>query len=86
MAKVKTSPIADNEHVKEFMAILRENNVPSSQDFLAMLKQIGTMEKQLESAVKELAAMRRGAGAKSSNSDSSAKNHHRHAGASIESA
>ena len=58
MAKVKTSPIAENEHVKEFMAILRENSIPSSQDFLAMLKQVGTMEKQLEAAVKELAAMR----------------------------
>ena len=59
MAKTKNPPIAENEDVKEFLAILQENNAPSAKDFLAVLGQIGTMEKQLEAAVKELSAMRR---------------------------
>lgn len=60
MAKSKTTaePIMDNEHVKELLAILRENNSPSAKDFLALLKQVGQMERQLDAAVKELAAMR----------------------------
>lgn len=60
MARRKTvaTPILENEHVKELLAILRENNVPSTQDFLAVLNQVGAMEKQLDAAVKELAAMR----------------------------
>jgi len=59
MAKAKAPPIADNEHVKELLAILRENNAPSTKDFLAVLAQVGAMEKQLDAAVNELAAMRR---------------------------
>jgi len=61
MAKTKTTaePILENEHVKELLAILRENNAPSTQDFLAVLNQVVAMEKQLDAAVKELVAMRR---------------------------
>lgn len=60
MGKSKTpaEPIMENEHVKELLAILREKNAPSAKDFLAVLNQVGAMEKQLDSAVKELAAMR----------------------------
>ena len=60
MAKNKTAaePIIDNEYVKELLAILRENNAPSTKDFLAVLQQVGTMEKQLDAAVKELSIMR----------------------------
>lgn len=60
MAKGKTTaePIIDNEHVKELLAVLREHNSPSTKDFLAVLNQVGAMEKQLDAAVKELAAMR----------------------------
>lgn len=60
MAKTKTTaePILENEHVKELLAILRENNSPSTKDFLSVLNQVGAMEKQLDAAVKELAAMR----------------------------
>ena len=60
MAKGKTTaePIMGNEHVKELLAVLREHNSPSEKDFLAVLNQVGAMEKQLEAAVKELAAMR----------------------------
>lgn len=60
MAKTKTTaePILENEHVKEFLAVLRENNSPSTKDFLSVLNQVGAMEKQLDAAVNELAAMR----------------------------
>lgn len=58
-SKTATAPIQENEHVKELLAILRENNAPSTQDFLAILNQVGAMEKQLDAAIKELAAMRR---------------------------
>lgn len=57
-SKTATAPILENEHVQELLAILRENNVPSTQDFLAVLNQVGAMEKQLDAAVKELSAMR----------------------------
>lgn len=60
MAKTKTNtePIMDNEHVKELLAILTENNSPSTKDFISVLNQVGAIEKQLETAVKELATMR----------------------------
>lgn len=60
MAKTKTTtePILENEHVKELLAVLRENNSPSTKDFLAVLNQVGAMEKQLDAAIKELSAMR----------------------------
>lgn len=51
-------PIAENEYVKELLAILRENNAPSTKDFLVVLQQVSAMERQLDTAVKELAAMR----------------------------
>lgn len=51
-------PIAENEYVKELLAILRENNAPSAKDFLVVLQQVSAMERQLDTAVKELAAMR----------------------------
>ena len=60
MAKIKAiaEPILENEHVKELLAVLLENNFPSTKDFLAVLNQVSAMEKQLDAAVKELAAMR----------------------------
>lgn len=60
MEKTKpiTEPILQNEDVKELLAILRDNNAPSANDFLAVLQQVGQMEKQLDSAIQELAAMR----------------------------
>ncbi len=56
--KAKDPPIMENEFVKELLSVLRENNASSMQDFLAVLQQVGTMEKQLDAAVNELAAMR----------------------------
>ena len=59
MAKPKATPIVENEHVKELLAIMRENNEPTMRDLLAVLNQVGAMERQLDAAVNELAAMRR---------------------------
>lgn len=57
-SKTATAPIQENEYVKELLAILKENNSPSTKDFVAVLNQVGAMEKQFAAAVKELAAMR----------------------------
>jgi len=59
MAKSKTAPVMENEHVKELLGIMVENNIPSHKDLLAVLNQVGAMERQLDAAVTELAAMRR---------------------------
>lgn len=58
-SKTATAPVLENEHVQELLATLRENNAPTTQDFLAVINQIGAMERQLDAAVQELAAMRR---------------------------
>lgn len=52
-------PLLENEHVKELLAILEANNAPDRKNFFAVLNQVGAMERQLDAAVKELAAMRR---------------------------
>jgi len=57
-AKASAEPIIDNQHVKELVQILRDNKSPSMGDFMNILKQVTTMERQLNSAVDELAAMR----------------------------
>jgi len=53
-----SKPIAENEHMQELYNILKDNNSPGLGDFLSIVRQIGAMEKHLESAVTELAAMR----------------------------
>ena len=53
-----SKPIAENEHVQELYNILKDNNSPALNDFLSIVKQIGAMEANLQSAVTELAAMR----------------------------
>jgi len=49
----------ENEHVKELMGILQKNKAPATKQFKAILTHVVAMEKQLETAVTELAAMRR---------------------------
>lgn len=53
------APLAGNRDVTELLSILREQSSPSLADFQKLLEQVGTMEQQLEAAVRELAAMRR---------------------------
>ena len=57
--KTSPEPIMDNQQVKELMQILRDNKSPSMDDFMNVLKQVTAMERQLSSAVGELAAMRK---------------------------
>ena len=45
--------------MRELMALMAAHNAPGQQDISAMLQQIAGMEKQLNSAVTELAVMRR---------------------------
>ena len=54
----QSAPLLENEHVKELLAILKENSV-SSKDFLDVIGYVGAMERQLDAAVGELSAMRR---------------------------
>lgn len=54
----QSAPLLENEHVKELLAILKENSV-SSKDFLDVIGYVGAMERQLDAAVGELSAMLR---------------------------
>jgi len=51
-------PVMENEHVKELLGIMEANNLSTMKDMLDILNQVGAMEKQLDAAVTELAAMR----------------------------
>lgn len=51
-------PIAENEHVKEFLAVLQANPIPGSQEFLEMIGHVGALEQRLAEAVDELKTMR----------------------------
>ncbi|WP_375105234.1 DUF6674 family protein [Paenibacillus sp. RS8] len=53
-----SAPILKDNQVKELLTILRDNNLPSTADFLTVLNQMSAMERQLDAAVKELAAVR----------------------------
>jgi hypothetical protein len=49
----------DNQHVKELLALMQSNNAPSMRDFVTMLNQVTAMERQLNNATRELAAMQK---------------------------
>ncbi len=51
-------PIADNEQVKELLAILKENNSPSYKEFSQLIGQVSEMEQHLSEALNELKVMR----------------------------
>ena len=51
-------PIMENVNVIEFLDILRKNNVSEMKEFLDVLKQVSAMERQLDTAISELANMR----------------------------
>lgn len=54
----QSAPLLENEHVKELLAILKENSI-NSKDLLDVIGYVGAMERQLDAAVGELSAMRR---------------------------
>jgi hypothetical protein len=60
MGKPKQSaPLAENEHVKELLAILDAHKSPGAADLRVMLRSAARMEEQFAAAVSELAAVRR---------------------------
>lgn len=58
MAALQNGALLENEHVKELLALLKENRV-SNQDFMNVIGYVGAMECQLDTAVNELSVMRR---------------------------
>jgi hypothetical protein len=51
-------PLTDNEHVRALLAIMQANRA-NSDDILAVARHMGEMERQLNAALGEIAAMRR---------------------------
>ena len=51
-------PTIGSPHVQELLEILKAHNIPSREDLLAVLGELGKMGDQLTAAVKELTAMR----------------------------
>lgn len=52
-------PLLEDPAVKEYLALLEAHTAPDKEDKLALFRQIAGMEKQLNAAVEELAAMRK---------------------------
>ena len=50
--------LAENEYVKELLAVLKENPSPSGRDFAEMVAHVGELENRLAEAVEELKTMR----------------------------
>lgn len=51
-------PIADNEQVKELLALLQENKTPGYEDFVQMIGYVTVLENRLATAIEDLTAMR----------------------------
>lgn len=51
--------LQDEPSVRELLSVMAANNAPGQRDMAAMLQQIAGLEKQLNAAVEELAAMRK---------------------------
>jgi len=51
-------PLLSNEHVQELISVMKENSVDTG-ELLAVLRYVGMVERQLDTAVNELTAMRR---------------------------
>jgi len=58
MARSFTAPIMSYKSVRELLNIIQDNNASTTKDFMAVIEQVRSMEKQLEAAVNELASMR----------------------------
>ena len=58
MAEISTLPLMEDESVRELLDIMRENHVPTMQNFLDVLTHVAEIEKQFNAAVSELQAIR----------------------------
>jgi len=59
MSQTASAPLMEDEHVKELLTILHENG-KEADSLIDMLKYVGSMEQQLNTAVGELQAILRG--------------------------
>lgn len=58
MAETDSQPIAENEQVKELLALLKDNNTPGYEEFAKLIEHVTGMEQRLSEAAKELKAVR----------------------------
>ena len=58
MTEATGKPIIENADLQELFKVLRDNESPSVNELLAVVKQISAVEKHLQAAVDNLAAMR----------------------------
>lgn len=58
MAETDSQPIAENEQVKELLALLKDNNTPGYEEFARLIGHVTEMEQRLSEATEELKAMR----------------------------
>ena len=58
MAETDSQPIAENEQVKELLALLKDNNTPGYEEFAKLIEHVTGMEQHLLEATEELKAVR----------------------------
>ena len=59
MPKQKAAqPIAENEYVRELLALMKANKMPGAKDLAAVIGQVTAMERHMADMVQELATMR----------------------------
>ena len=58
MAETDSQPIAENEQVKELLALLKDNNTPGYEEFAKLIEHVTGMEQRLLEATEELKAVR----------------------------
>lgn len=58
MAETDSQPFAENEQVKELLALLKDNNTPGYEEFAKLIEHVTGMEQRLSEATKELKAVR----------------------------
>ena len=56
MAETDSQPIAENEQVKELLALLKDNNTPGYEEFAKLIEHVTGMEQRLLEATEELKA------------------------------
>ena len=58
MTETDSQPIAENEQVKELLALLKDNNTPGYEEFAKLIEHVTGMEQRLSEATEELKAVR----------------------------
>ncbi len=56
MTETDSQPIAENEQVKELLALLKDNNTPGYEEFAKLIEHVTGMEQRLLEATEELKA------------------------------